>query len=261
MNSPEPYNASTDQLSIFLSQPYYDLWALQQYVTLGDPPPATFHDSENLLFMQNPSLLVPASRPLTQPNANEGMPSDFQNHACQSFADYTPIIEQSTSQLSLDRFDLMEQTATFLEPPALITSWQNDSLPTPPNLSKPQDSGENIYSCTYAGCMQRFGTAQGMRMHKRGQHNSEYTSQAEVRRCTLINPSTGKRCNSLFSRPYDLTRHESTIHDNRKTKVKCNLCTEMGKTFSRPDALSRHIRVVHPDFQFTGSLKKRRNKK
>lgn len=70
-------------------------------------------------------------------------------------------------------------------------------------------------------------------------------SQAGPHKCTRVNPSTGKPCNTVFSRPYDLTRHEDTIHNNRKMKVRCPHCREE-KTFSRNDALTRHLRVVHP---------------
>ena len=61
-----------------------------------------------------------------------------------------------------------------------------------------------------------------------------------------INSSTNKPCNTIFSRPYGLTGHEDTIHNARKQKVHCPLCTEE-KTFSRNDALTRHLRVVHPE--------------
>ncbi|KAM0718520.1 hypothetical protein Q7P37_005590 [Cladosporium fusiforme] len=73
-------------------------------------------------------------------------------------------------------------------------------------------------------------------------------SQAGPHKCTRVNPSTGKPCNTVFSRPYDLTRHEDTIHNNRKIKVKCPYCKEE-KLFSRNDALTRHCRVVHPEYQ------------
>jgi hypothetical protein len=72
------------------------------------------------------------------------------------------------------------------------------------------------------------------------------SAYADLTQCERINPSTGKPCNTIFSRPYDLTRHEDTIHNARKQKVHCPLCTEE-KTFSRNDALTRHLRVVHPD--------------
>lgn len=71
-------------------------------------------------------------------------------------------------------------------------------------------------------------------------------SQAGPHKCTRENPSTGKPCNTVFSRPYDLTRHEDTIHNNAKRKVRCEYCREE-KTFSRNDALTRHMRVVHPE--------------
>ncbi|KAN0070976.1 hypothetical protein V8E54_011141 [Elaphomyces granulatus] len=48
-------------------------------------------------------------------------------------------------------------------------------------------------------------------------------SQAGPHKCERINPSTRKPCNSIFSRPYDLTRHEDTIHNARKQKVRCHL--------------------------------------
>lgn len=76
-------------------------------------------------------------------------------------------------------------------------------------------------------------------------------SQAGPHKCSRTNPSTGKPCNTVFSRPYDLTRHEDTIHNNRKKKVQCPHCREE-KTFSRNDALTRHMRVVHPEAEAYG---------
>ena len=81
-------------------------------------------------------------------------------------------------------------------------------------------------------------------------------SQTGPHKCTRTNPSTGKPCNTIFSRPYDLTRHEDTIHNNRKQKVRCPMCREE-KTFSRNDALTRHMRVVHPEVETFGKRGKR----
>lgn len=81
-------------------------------------------------------------------------------------------------------------------------------------------------------------------------------SQAGPHRCDRINPQTGKSCNTVFSRPYDLTRHEDTIHNMGKKKVRCQYCEEE-KTFSRSDALTRHMRVVHPDVDYPQKAKKR----
>lgn len=76
----------------------------------------------------------------------------------------------------------------------------------------------------------------------------------ELHTCEQINPATGKPCFKHFSRPYDLIRHQETIHARKKRIFRCVICEgrEEGgsgngksKTFSRGDALSRHIKVKH----------------
>ena len=144
------------------------------------------------------------------------------------------------------------------------------------------DSG--TYTCTYHGCTLRFETPAKLQKHKREGHRQSVpllgggsgstvhrpsdasgtgmtsatlrNSQAGPHKCERINPSTGKPCNTIFSRPYDLTRHEDTIHNARKQKVRCQYCTEE-KTFSRNDALTRHMRVVHPEVDFPGKTRRR----
>ncbi|ORY64269.1 uncharacterized protein BCR38DRAFT_210777 [Pseudomassariella vexata] len=135
------------------------------------------------------------------------------------------------------------------------------------------DSG--TYTCTYHGCTLRFDTPSMLQKHKREGHRQAnalstarpavtspgvpqtlLNTQAGPHRCDRINPSTGKSCDTVFSRPYDLTRHEDTIHNARKQKVRCDLCTEE-KTFSRADALTRHYRVCHPDVEFPGKHRRR----
>ncbi|KAG5985117.1 hypothetical protein E4U55_001366 [Claviceps digitariae] len=132
------------------------------------------------------------------------------------------------------------------------------------------DSG--TYTCTYHGCTLRFDTPTMLQKHKREGHRQTQPlissrldarstsnvlhSQAGPHRCDRINPSTGKSCNTVFSRPYDLTRHEDTIHNARKQKVRCNLCTEE-KSFSRADALTRHYRVCHPDMELPGKFRRK----
>lgn len=146
-------------------------------------------------------------------------------------------------------------------------------------LAKPVDSkaDSGTYTCTYHGCTQRFETPQKLQKHKREGHRNtanlgmgptssaggmtsaallERNSQAGPHKCERINPTTGKPCNTIFSRPYDLTRHEDTIHNVRKQKVRCALCVEE-KTFSRNDALTRHMRVVHPEVDFPGKHRRR----
>ncbi|KAL2127150.1 hypothetical protein VTI74DRAFT_11253 [Chaetomium olivicolor] len=122
---------------------------------------------------------------------------------------------------------------------------------------------DGTYTCTFHDCTLRFATPKLLQGHKRESHRQAHhlygprppvatgmTSsllniQAGPHRCDRFNPSTGKHCNAVFSRPYDLTRHEATIHDPGKQKARCHMCTG-GKTFSREDACIRHFKVCHP---------------
>ena len=144
------------------------------------------------------------------------------------------------------------------------------------------DSGS--YTCVAQGCHARFDVASKLQKHRREAHrssprastpttplsattsnntqatanNGSRNSAPGPHKCDKVNPTSGKPCNTVFSRSYDLTRHEDTIHNNRKQKVRCHLCTEE-KTFSRNDALTRHMRVVHPDVEFPGKTRRGRN--
>lgn len=149
---------------------------------------------------------------------------------------------------------------------------QSRAVPQPQmQRSHDTSSDAGTYSCTYHGCHLRFDTPAKLQKHKREGHRQTSpsassspnlalrNSQAGPHRCDRTNPITGKPCNSIFSRPYDLTRHEDTIHNGRKQKVRCHLCTEE-KTFSRNDALTRHMRVVHPDVDWVGKQKRKSRK-
>ncbi|POR39753.1 Transcriptional regulator RPN4 [Tolypocladium paradoxum] len=162
-------------------------------------------------------------------------------------------------------------------PPRLSSSGSNSVASgsnTPTNMTRPSGTGADsgTYTCTYHGCTLRFETPSLLQKHKREGHRQTqalgapreavgmasnlHNTQAGPHRCDRINPSTGKPCSAVFSRPYDLTRHEDTIHNARKQKVRCDLCTEE-KTFSRADALTRHYRVCHPDMELPGKQRRR----
>jgi hypothetical protein len=180
----------------------------------------------------------------------------------------------------------MESSASEAPPSSNASNLKHDHQPTASSSSsngalRPEghaslaDTG--TYTCTYHGCSLRFETPQKLQKHKREGHRqvtaqqqhtpgvgsgmtssdlASRNSQAGPHRCSRTNPTTGKPCNTVFSRPYDLTRHEDTIHNIRKQKVRCALCVEE-KTFSRNDALTRHMRVVHPDVDFPGKHRRR----
>ena len=162
--------------------------------------------------------------------------------------------------------------------PGSADSVRSDSSLEDSCVGRPAATGAEggTYTCTYHGCTLRFETPALLQKHKREGHRQAQglggprrpepadegmtttllNSQAGPHKCERINPSTGKPCNTIFSRPYDLTRHEDTIHNARKQKVRCNLCTDE-KSFSRADALTRHYRVCHPEVDFPGRQKRR----
>jgi hypothetical protein len=171
-----------------------------------------------------------------------------------------------------------EQTTTGGSGSPARQMQRTTALQSTESARRPEDTSSDLgtYSCTYHGCTLRFETPAKLQKHKRESHRQTTpgshasgrdahaganslamrNSQAGPHRCERINPSTGKPCNSIFSRPYDLTRHEDTIHNARKQKVRCHLCTEE-KTFSRNDALTRHMRVVHPEIDWPGKQKRK----
>lgn len=166
--------------------------------------------------------------------------------------------------------------AGFGTPPRLSSSGSSSvasgiSNPTSKIRPSTTNADSGTYTCTYHGCTHRFETPSLLQKHKREGHRQTQglivgremgtvsnllNSQAGPHRCDRLNPSTGKPCSTVFSRPYDLTRHEDTIHNGRKQKVRCDLCTEE-KTFSRADALTRHYRVCHPEVELPGKHRRR----
>ncbi|SMR41806.1 unnamed protein product [Zymoseptoria tritici ST99CH_3D1] len=189
----------------------------------------------------------------------------------------------------------METSISDAGPPA-SSQESVDAPTSAPKRPDDTRANTGTYTCTYHGCTQRFDSHMNLQKHKRDFHRSHQpqqvkdegspssvaesessrptespepsgagmtsaailarNSQAGPHKCTRINPSTNKPCNTIFSRPYDLTRHEDTIHNGRKQKVRCPMCREE-KTFSRNDALTRHMRVVHPEVEEFGKRGKR----
>lgn len=169
-----------------------------------------------------------------------------------------PFVPQQRRQPSnlADRSQEFPSTLSSMESSG--SEYKPDSSDTKKPTGSNADSG--TYTCTYHGCTLRFETPAKLQKHKREGHRQSaplvggssaatttQQSQAGPHVCKRINPSSGKPCNVVFSRPYDLTRHEHSIHNPRKVKVQCPFCKEE-KTFSRADALTRHLKIIHPSY-------------
>ena len=256
-NGGDQYRNATQANFDTTSQQSYrrDSWATPQFSPNFSAPTApSLQQSTSFNFPTSSSQSNMHSLPLAPTSQYRSTPNTMS-----STVDQTPEFPAHLTS--------MESSASEAEPPnGSQNSVFYDRYLTKP-VSSAADSG--TYSCTYHGCSQRFETPQKLQKHKREGHRSanlstamtsaailERNSQAGPHKCERINPTTGKPCNTVFSHPYDLTRHEDTIHNARKQKVRCALCVEE-KTFSRNDALTRHMRVVHPEVDFPGKHRRR----
>lgn len=216
-----------------------------------------------------------------------GLPLDFYGQIPQQYpfvpVGQVPMQQHDTGSMAPMRQDLARAASSTPSQTSSMGHQQHHSHS--PMINSPQRPANTraeggTYSCTYHGCTLRFETPALLQKHKREGHrqglgvngrktdgggalmgqgmtSSLLNTQQGPHRCDRINPSTNKPCATIFSRPYDLTRHEDTIHNGRKQKVRCQICTGEEKTFSRADALTRHYRVVHPDLEVPGKHRRR----
>ncbi|KPI35845.1 Transcriptional regulator RPN4 [Cyphellophora attinorum] len=189
-----------------------------QYGSQSRRNPSNLSNYYTPSFNAEPSVQIPQQYPFVSQQSRDSIP------------DSTPEFPAH----------LISMESTNEEGPSASSSQQSRIERQP--IQRPADttSESGTYSCTYHGCSERFETPAKLQKHKREGHRQVSpqsaatasanlalrNSQAGPHRCDRINPSTGKPCNSIFSRPYDLTRHEDTIHNGRKIKVRCHLCVE-----------------------------------
>ncbi|KAF7907963.1 hypothetical protein BELL_1157g00010 [Botrytis elliptica] len=255
-----------------------------------DPEPS---ESEDLSLSQQSY----ASMATTRRESSSAISTTSQNTPTQSqFKSTSPIITRDNLRQIPQHYPFVPSTqrqASNISNMSNLSNISNDFTPTlgsmessssdyspDQEIQRPCDTsaGSGTYTCTYHGCTLRFETPPQLQKHKRDKHRNstslinnmggesrgamtsmaqKLNSQSGPHKCERINPSTNKPCNTIFSRPYDLTRHEDTIHNAGKQKLRCKYCTEE-KTFSRNDALTRHLRVVHPEIPATITKGKRR---
>ncbi|KAF7950422.1 hypothetical protein EAE96_007707 [Botrytis aclada] len=255
-----------------------------------EPEPS---ESEDLSLSQQSY----ASMATTRRESSSAISTTSQNTPTQSqFKSTSPIISRENLRQIPQHYPFVPSTqrqASNISNLSNISNMSNDFTPTlgsmgssssdyspDQEIQRPCDTSASsgTYTCTYHGCTIRFETPLQLQKHKRDKHRNstslinnmggetrgamtsmaqKLNSQSGPHKCERINPSTNKPCNTIFSRPYDLTRHEDTIHNAGKQKLRCKYCTEE-KTFSRNDALTRHLRVVHPEIPATITKGKRR---
>ncbi|KAK2810092.1 hypothetical protein FQN50_003286 [Emmonsiellopsis sp. PD_5] len=274
------YQSSPDEVTLFHDTPQFSMPAMDN--SSGFQQNSGFPNMEQFSNQYNQIKTLPQQYPFTpqmaiqlqqqqqqrqQQRQHQQAQAQRDNNLVRHTPDFPSHLSsmESTNSGSNTSVNNMTPIGTVQRPP---TSRPGESVQRPDDTSS--DAG--TFTCTYHGCTQRFETPAKLQKHKREAHRqtvsgshpmardssagSLHNSQAGPHRCERINPSTGKPCNSLFSRPYDLTRHEDTIHNARKQKVRCHICTEE-KTFSRNDALTRHMRVVHPEVDWPGKQKRK----
>ncbi|KAI4138591.1 MAG: hypothetical protein L6R39_006711 [Caloplaca ligustica] len=247
--------------------------------------PASAQSGSNITFMP-PSVPSNIQMPQTYPFVAQFR---RQSSSLRSTADAVPDFPTLTSMESSKSETTPSENPVPIRPDFPSSAESTQRSPSSPGIQRPSDTAAatGSYTCTWPNCTARFETSAKLQKHRKEAHRSSpprptaaapttsstttptsattpsssnapanRNQQAGPHKCERINPSTGKPCNTIFSRSYDLTRHEDTIHNNRKQKVRCQFCTEE-KTFSRNDALTRHMRVVHPEVDFPGKTKRR----
>ncbi len=274
-NTDENSNASNDQS--FGSMATTRRQSSSNYSTPSSAPTPQQPSSSTYSFVQN---TMPNQYPFITQSRRQS--SSMRSGA----SDQAPEFPASLTSMESTKSESGQGENVRLHPESSQRSAPS-SQEAPTQRPSDMSAGSGSYICVAPDCHARFDTSAKLVKHRRdshrasspygptsssNNHSSASTShnpqaaQNNVSRnnapgphkCEKMNPSTGKPCNTVFSRSYDLTRHEDTIHNSRKQKVRCHLCTEE-KTFSRNDALTRHMRVVHPDVDFPGKSRRGRN--
>ncbi|PRT52975.1 hypothetical protein B9G98_00595 [Wickerhamiella sorbophila] len=203
--------------------------------------PNSFGSAEN--FYSLPYKPVESIAPLDLQLSHEGVPAqmdDMPRFEPASPIDYdtmdsTPDLvndEQSSDNQESFEFDMdldleQDSPAHFHDPPTIHdVKTVTDPLRTPSIDVARAEPPAAPARPTPAGNTKRKKVAHG------------------PNRCDMVLPS-GEPCNKAFTRPYDLARHQETIHAQVRKMFTCPECGDKSKTFSRMDALSRHIRIKH----------------
>lgn len=158
---------------------------------------------------------------------------------------YTEPSNWSSRVPGLTSFGTQPATATATSESVEPSTVSTESIEEPQDNASPYESTESPESSPSPAPTHTHRRLPSIDHDAKAKKRMPIAAHAGPHRCDGINPHTGKPCNKVFSRPYDLVRHQDTIHAAVRKTFKCEACGENSKTFSRMDALSRHIRVKH----------------
>lgn len=124
-----------------------------------------------------------------QPKSKIASMGTFPNYAEAHLAQHYPLIPQQQPQPQQAPAPALTTDAPLVSRPSLNYKSTNESLAA--KRRRDRD-----------GARESPDSENSLTIRNSGPHH-----------CNWINPSTGKPCTSIFSRPYDLTPHEDTIHN------------------------------------------------
>ncbi|KAL8837526.1 MAG: hypothetical protein Q9170_002485 [Blastenia crenularia] len=219
----------------------------------GLPPPPVDLNKQTIFDCDLCGELVQAKRRLEW---QKHVMSDLRPYLCT----HEECMQSATTYVSRKEFTTHELRAHHFSRKDSKTSSNNDlcpfcqvNLPEPWQRNRGRHLGRHMEEVAFAVVPKPYEDWEFY------SDSSESPVEEKVLlKCERINPGTGKPCNTMFSRAYDLTRHEDTIHKNRRSKRRCDHYVKK-RTFSRKHALTRHIRVVHSDVDFIGKRRQTRN--
>ncbi|THD00507.1 hypothetical protein EYZ11_000071 [Aspergillus tanneri] len=234
------HEGEENDLSLF--QPNQSDFNLSEALGLRRDSSSSFPQAQNFTSMESfPSQYT------TQGGMNQQYPFTQQQQDRQQPPQQNDLLHQTPEfPASLPNFD---STGSDVLPSTEIPSPQAQSKvsihPVTERITRPENTSADsgTYTCTYHGCTLRFETPAKLQKHKREAHRQTTPGGHLVGRDTS-------------SRNSQAGPHKYTIHNARKQKVRCHLCTEE-KTFSRNDALTRHMRVVHPEVDWPGKQRRK----